>query len=141
LSNVVRALLDEDRVFVTYATAAVFSGDDPDEAAPSGDAFWAGQTNGLRGAAVSGVLKLTVATHTGWIPFRIELHDGPPAAGEAWEEIVEVSFVPAQENLHLQGLDAGIGTHSRCPPTPTALDTASAASTTPQPARKVWMRI
>jgi hypothetical protein len=101
-----RTLLDEDRVFVTYATAAVFSGDDPDEAASGWDAFWAGQTNGLCGAAVSGVLKLTVATHTGWIPFRIELHDGPPAAGDVWEEIVEVSFVPAQEDLYLQGLDA-----------------------------------
>jgi hypothetical protein len=63
---------------------------------PDLEACFAGQSNGLCGAAVPGVLFLNTGLHTGKVPFRTELHDGPPP-GDGWQEIVEVSFQPAGE--------------------------------------------
>ncbi len=100
-----KVLLDQPRVFVTYGSASVFCGDDPFDADPDPDAVYAGQENGICGAAVPGLLQLTVGTHTGWVPFRVELHAGAPEIEESWEEIVEVSFRPTGRKVHLLGLD------------------------------------
>jgi hypothetical protein len=71
----------------------------PDEARdgmewPGLEALFAGQSNGLCGAAVPGQLFLTTGLHTGTVGFSVELHDGPPAVDDAWEDIVEATFRP-----------------------------------------------
>ncbi len=101
----VRVLLDEDRVFVTYHSASVFSGDDLFEEDYDLEQAWTGQSNGLCGAAVEGLLLLNVGQHTGWVPFRVELHAGEPSVDDRWEDIVDVSFRPARDSVHLAGLD------------------------------------
>jgi hypothetical protein len=100
-----KVLLDEPRVFVTYGSASVFCGDDPFAVDHDSDDAYAGQENGICGAAVPGLLQLTVGTHTGWVPFRVELHAGEPEFDDAWEEAVEVSFRPTRKEVHLLGLD------------------------------------
>lgn len=102
-----RVLLDEPRVFVTYGSASVITVDDrhPIEQNHDHDAPWADESNGLCGSAVRGVLVLTTGTHTGWIPFRVELHDLEPAVDGTWDEIVEVSFTPLADRALLVGLD------------------------------------
>ncbi|MEU7906207.1 hypothetical protein [Actinoplanes sp. NPDC049118] len=87
-----KVLLDEPRVFVTYGSATVVSGDDTDGNGYEHDEAWADESNGLCGAGVRGVLVLTTGTHTGWIPFRVELHEAEPEVDDSWDEIVEASF-------------------------------------------------
>ena len=70
-----------------------------DDALPEGDPR-AGQTNGLCGAAVPGALGMVTGLHTGSVPVRVEALDVAPPLDEAWEEVVEVSFV-AQEREYL----------------------------------------
>ncbi|MGI6869719.1 hypothetical protein [Amycolatopsis sp. 3B14] len=53
-----------------------------------------GQSNGLCGAAVPGLLFLTTGLHTGNVDLTVEVLDGPAPVGEDWEEVVEVSFRP-----------------------------------------------
>ena len=103
-----RVLLDEPRVFVTYGSASVFSGEGADDAEYDPDAPWADESNGLCGAAVKGCLALITGTHTGWLPFRVELHTGAPAVEDSWEEVVEVSFTPQSDEVHLAGLDGDV---------------------------------
>lgn len=62
---------------------------------------FAGQVNGLCGAGHPGRLWLATGLHTGNVPFTVEAHDRPPEAGEAWEEIVEVSFRPGPDEVLL----------------------------------------
>jgi hypothetical protein len=105
----VTVLLDEARVFVTYASASVLPGDDGYRAEYGYDEPWADQSNGLCGAGVDGVLALQTGTHTGWLPFRVELHDGQPAVDDDdWDEIVEVSFTSLADQLRLVGLDGDV---------------------------------
>jgi hypothetical protein len=99
-----KVLLDEPRVFVTYGSASVFCGDDPFETDYEPDDVYAGQENGICGAAVPGILQLTVGTHTGWVPFRVEMHAGAPEIDDDWAEVVEVSFRPTRKGVHLLGL-------------------------------------
>jgi len=109
-------LLDEPRIFVTYGSASVFCGDDPFENGHEADEVYAGQENGICGAAVPGLLELTVGTHTGWVPFRVELHAARPDVDDAWEEIVEVSFRPGRADVHLLGLDGDTPHRLALPP-------------------------
>jgi hypothetical protein len=62
---------------------------------------FAGQTNGLCGAAVPGYLFLITGLHTGYIGFTVELHEDRPPLDEAWEEVVEASFRPASPRTAL----------------------------------------
>ncbi|HEX3781665.1 MAG TPA: hypothetical protein VHX38_18540 [Pseudonocardiaceae bacterium] len=55
---------------------------------------FAGQRNGLCGAAVPGYLFLTTGLHTGEVGFTVELHEQAPPPDEAWEDVVEASFRP-----------------------------------------------
>jgi hypothetical protein len=55
---------------------------------------FAGQRNGLCGAAVPGKLFLMTGLHTGEVGFTVELYDAAPALDDAWEEIVEASYRP-----------------------------------------------
>jgi hypothetical protein len=81
---------------VAYGQIYVTSRELPD----MGGAF-AGQVNGLCGGGDAGALFLMTGTHTGRVRFRVELHDvAPPLAG-AWEDVVEVSFVPRAATVDL----------------------------------------
>ncbi|MBW6436906.1 hypothetical protein KZ829_24480 [Actinoplanes hulinensis] len=100
-----KVLLDEPRVFVTYGSASVASGEDPYEVEYDIEDAWADESNGLCGAGVEGVLVLTTGTHTGWLPFRVELHPGAPPLDDTWDEIVEVSFTAMSDRAVLAGLD------------------------------------
>jgi hypothetical protein len=71
-----------------------------------------GQRNGLCGAKEPGYLHLTTATHSGRVPFIVELHDTDPPIAGFWEDVVEVSFRPVtaetwllQWDGHRQRLD------------------------------------
>ncbi|WP_244211159.1 hypothetical protein [Amycolatopsis kentuckyensis] len=54
-------------------------------------ACFAGQRNGLCGAAVRGTLFLITGLHTGEVGFTAEVHDAEPADGGA-DDVVEASF-------------------------------------------------
>lgn len=60
-----------------------------------------GQSNGLCGAAVPGMLFLITGLHTGTVKLTVELLDAPPPLGDEWEEAVEVSFRPGSESVDL----------------------------------------
>lgn len=93
-----RTLFDGE-VHVSYRQVYVNSAVEfPQQILP--DAF-AGQVNGLCGAAVPGFLFMTTGLHTGRVGFTVERHDALPPVDDAWEEIVEVSFTPASREAHL----------------------------------------
>ncbi|GGQ83671.1 hypothetical protein [Couchioplanes azureus] len=99
----VTVLLDKPRVFLSYGSASLACGDDIGELDDL-DAPWADESNGLCGACVPGYLQLQVGTHTGWVPFRLELHDTEPPLDPTWEEVVEVSFTALSQQASLTGL-------------------------------------
>ncbi|HZX04104.1 hypothetical protein [Kribbella sp.] len=53
-----------------------------------GECF-AGQQNGLCGAASPGRLFLITGLHTGEVGFTVELYDDVPPLDDTWEEVVE----------------------------------------------------
>lgn len=63
---------------------------------------WAGQQNGLAGAATPGVLSMITGLHTGRVPLRIEWHATAPEPGADWEEIVDVPFAPPSVDMCVQ---------------------------------------
>ena len=89
----VRVLFDGD-VFIAYGQAYVHGGaDDRSDGDTSMEDSFAGQVNGLCGAAVPGTLFLMTGTSDGHVRFTVELHEGePPLPPAGWEEVVEVSF-------------------------------------------------
>jgi hypothetical protein len=94
----VRVLFDGE-VWVHYGQVYVES--DPDRANPLLEEAFAGQANGLCGAAAPGALFLVTGLHTGHVGLAVELHDGPPPVDDAWEEIVEASFAPVSSRIAL----------------------------------------
>lgn len=86
---------------VEYRQFYVLSDDDSDWSAPSRD----GQSNGLCGAAIPGVLFCTTATHYGSVGLRVELLDAPPSPDSDSEEVVEVSFKPNTSEVRVQEWD------------------------------------
>lgn len=62
---------------------------------------FAGQSNGLCGAAWPGVLALITGSHTGEVALTVELHDREPLVDEAWEDIVEAPFTLRSPSLAL----------------------------------------
>lgn len=60
---------------------------------PELEASFAGQSNGLLGAATPGALAFTTGTYLGDVPVHVVVLDQKPELGD-WEEIVEASFVP-----------------------------------------------
>lgn len=92
-------------VSVAYGQAYVQSSDEM----PMPDRAFGGQVNGLCGAAVPGALFLRTGLHTGRVGFAVEVHDAPPPFGDTWEEIVEVSFMPASPQVFLAEWGGGAG--------------------------------
>ncbi|MGP8304402.1 hypothetical protein ACTPOK_42225 [Streptomyces inhibens] len=86
-------------VHVHYGQLYVESGDDP-IAGSLGESF-AGQANGLCGAALPGGLYLLTGLHTGHIGLTVELHDHAPDLTDEWQDIVEVSFRPVSPDVLL----------------------------------------
>ncbi|SMQ65267.1 hypothetical protein SAMN06295905_1181 [Devosia lucknowensis] len=62
---------------------------------------FAGQSNGLLGARVPGLLFAVTGLHTGIVGLTISLEDGEPILDESWDEIVEVS-------LQVSGSEVGL---------------------------------
>ncbi|MGW0431979.1 hypothetical protein ACWDV4_05465 [Micromonospora sp. NPDC003197] len=85
--------------YVHYGQIYVASS--PDWAEDGVPEFFAGQSNGLCGAAVPGFLYLATGLHTGGIGLTIEQHDEPPPVDDSWQEIVEVSFTPETSEVRL----------------------------------------
>ncbi|WP_433164513.1 hypothetical protein [Kribbella sp. CA-247076] len=79
--------------WVSYAQIYVES---TDEFADLRECF-AGQRNGLCGAAVPGNLFLITGLHTGDVGFTVELHDRMPSVEYDAEEVVEASYRPRGE--------------------------------------------
>ena len=95
-----RVLFDGE-VVVHYGQIYVECGDDPSMFEFSLETAFAGQDNGLCGAAVPGRLYLVTGLHTGHLPFRVEVHDRQPPVGGQWEEVVEASFTPTGGDIGL----------------------------------------
>ncbi|MFC4615627.1 hypothetical protein ACFO3K_12960 [Cellulomonas algicola] len=68
------------------------------------DAAFAGQTNGLVGAAVPGCAVLITGTHTGDVGLRVVLHDAAPPFDPQWGDVVEAPFTPAGPEVVVHGL-------------------------------------
>jgi hypothetical protein len=66
---------------------------------------FAGQANGICGAAEPHSLFLITGLHTGTVGFRVELHEAPPRLNEEWEDVVEVSFRAATAEAALLDWD------------------------------------
>jgi hypothetical protein len=96
LGGMVRTFVD-GQVYVHYGQIYVESGEDFPEL---NDCF-AGQANGLCGAASPGLLFLITGLHTGHVGFTVELHDAPPPLSDEWEDVVEASFTPLSPHVAL----------------------------------------
>lgn len=62
---------------------------------------FAGQSGGLCGAAVPGVLRLITGLQVGGVGFVVEVHDEAPALDPVWQDVVEVSLRPVSEHTSL----------------------------------------
>ncbi len=65
------------------------------------DRFFAGQVNGLAGAADPDGLYVSLARRSGGSQVRVELHDGEPADTGESEDVVEVSVVVPSSADHV----------------------------------------
>lgn len=68
---------------------------------------FAGQSGGLCGAAVPGVLRLITGLQVGGVGFVVEVHDEAPALDPVWQDVVEVSLRPVSE--HTSSVEWGGG--------------------------------
>jgi catechol 2,3-dioxygenase-like lactoylglutathione lyase family enzyme len=92
----VRTLLAGE-TWVHYSQIYVQSEDEP----PRPERAFAGQANGLCGAAIPGALFLVTGLHTGRVGFTVEVHDDAPPLEPAWEEVVEADFAPTTPHAAL----------------------------------------
>lgn len=91
-------------VSTSYSQLWLVSGTEADLSDPL--PTFAGQSNGLCGGSVPGMVFLITGTHTGDIPVRIELLTARPELGD-WQEVVEVSFTPTGPTVGLYGWAEG----------------------------------
>jgi SAM-dependent methyltransferase len=80
--------LFDGTVHVHYGQVYIWSG----TAGADLDEAFAGQENGLCGAASPGSLFLVTGLHTGRVGLVIEAHETEPELDDTWEDVVEVSF-------------------------------------------------
>jgi len=85
----------EGRLRVSYMQAHVYPNEDLGIDATDPGAPFAGQVNGLLGAALPGRLQLTTGLHTGDVGLRMIVAECPPPVGPEWEDVVEAPFRPA----------------------------------------------
>lgn len=90
-----RVLIDEV-VETDYGQLDLWFGDEEVDVEDEGDveATFAGQVNGLAGAALPGRVYLNLARRSGGSALRVEEHDAEPPLdelGSEWDDVVEVS--------------------------------------------------
>lgn len=90
--------LFDGEVHTDYNQIYVVSGPDSDGAS---ETAFNGQVNGLCGAASPGFLYLSTGLHAGHVGFIVELHEEAPPVDDFWEDVVEVTFRPGSETLHV----------------------------------------
>ena len=96
--------LFDGEVHVSYHQAHVLVGD----AEPPGlTAAFAGQVNGLCGAAESDALFLNTGLHSGWVPLTVEVSTVEPPVADDWDDVVEVSFATSEPEVVLMGWAGG----------------------------------
>lgn len=64
-----------------------------------------GQSNGLLGTALPGILSMVTGLHTGQVAVRVEWHADEPALDPAWEDVVEAPYDVPATDLILAGFD------------------------------------
>ena len=96
-------ILFDGRLHVHYGQAYVFSGADGDTGEM--DTCFRGQTNGLLGAGQPGMLFFFTGLHTGSVELTVDVVEREPQLDEQWEECVEVSFAPADQDVRLVDWD------------------------------------
>jgi hypothetical protein len=74
---------------------------------PVPELAFAGQSNGLCGAAVPGALYLLTGLQHGSVGFAVERHEAEPPLDGQWEDVVEVSFTAPAGQLSLRNADGG----------------------------------
>jgi hypothetical protein len=90
----------DDTVSVHYRQ--IYLASEPDDLTRWSTDHWVGQTNGLCGAAVPGLLYLKTGLHTGQVRFTVHVYDTEPSQlFSEWEDVVEVSFRPATDDVAL----------------------------------------
>jgi hypothetical protein len=72
---------------------------------PVPDLAFAGQRNGLCGAAVPGALYLMTGLQYGGVAFTVQRHDVEPPVDDRWEDVVEVSFHVPPSPLSLRNTE------------------------------------
>jgi hypothetical protein len=90
----------DGRVPVDYHQVHAVSGDVEVE---YGAAF-AGQVNGLLGAALPGVLVMVTGTAVGDVGLRVAVHGSEPPVGAQWGDVVEAPFTPVGREVQVAGL-------------------------------------
>jgi hypothetical protein len=95
------ALVYDGMVFVEYTQAMVLAGG---EDYADLEEYFAGQINGLAGAAQPGYVQLFTATHTGGVHFIVEVLESEPLLRDEYGDVVEVSLVPLDRQAMLAGL-------------------------------------
>jgi hypothetical protein len=81
------------RLYVHYGQAYVVT---CDNTAGRLEESFQGQSNGLCGAALPGMLFLITGLHTGHVGFVVDVLSEPPELDTTWDEIVEVSFLAGE---------------------------------------------
>lgn len=81
------------QAYIEQAGAAITSMEDS----------FAGQTNGTCGAVVVGTLFLVTGTHTGAVPFVVDVHTEEPPLDAEYDDVVEVSFQATTSRIWLTG--------------------------------------
>ncbi|HXU69809.1 MAG TPA: hypothetical protein VN947_10795 [Polyangia bacterium] len=84
---------------VHYGQAYVESGGEHPDA--DMEQNFRGQPQGLCGARIPGALFLITGLHTGTVGFEVRIHGDEPPVDETFEDIVEVSFRPATQDVQL----------------------------------------
>jgi hypothetical protein len=79
---------------------------DPEMEPPVPELTFAGQQNGLCGAATAGLLFLVTGLRHGSVGLTVGHSPAKPAVADEWEEVVEASFTSAAEGLVMWGPDS-----------------------------------
>jgi hypothetical protein len=108
----------EGRLHVDYAQAYVVPTEAGSYDDPGPDEAFAGQVNGLLGAACPGCLHLTTGLHMGDVGLRVVLAEAPPPVGDEWEDVVEVPFRPIRSELGVMTWSTDFVCTLELPPVP-----------------------
>ncbi|MGH1428834.1 MAG: hypothetical protein ACRBEE_12895 [Arenicella sp.] len=92
---------DNIAIFYGQFYIDIAESDDEDEEYLDMESAFEGQSNGLCGASHEGKLFFIVGPQDGMAKVTIELHDVEPDLLEGFDDIVECSFKPTNDDLHL----------------------------------------